>query len=150
AFAVVLVAATAISAWQAIRAHRALKAEAEQRQAAQDQRDRALKAEGQAQVNLARAQAEEANAKRSASEAQAVLEFFRDKVISAARPEGQEGGLGTDVTLRVALDAAEKSIATGFIDQPVIEADIRTTLGESYLYLGEPARAIGQLERAWA
>jgi eukaryotic-like serine/threonine-protein kinase len=64
AFAVVLVAATVISLWQAVRANRA-KAEAvlayagenKQRREAQDQRDRAFKAEEDATANLARARA---------------------------------------------------------------------------------------------
>ena len=42
-----------------------------------------------------------------------MLGFFQDQVLSAARPEGQEGGLGKDVTLRRAVDAAEPKIAHG-------------------------------------
>ncbi len=114
AFAVVLVAATAISVWQAVRATR-----------------------------------EESKAKQKESEARAVLQFFRDRVLAATRPAGQEGGLGTDVTLRAAVDAAERSIAEGFADQPAVEAAIRSTLGTSYFYLGEPAMAIRQQDRAW-
>ncbi len=71
AFVALLVAATAISTRQAIRATRA---------------------EGRAQDNLLKARSEEANARRSASEAEAVLGFLRDKVLAAARPRGQEGG----------------------------------------------------------
>ena len=64
AFAAVLIAASAISLWQAIRANRA-RAEAVvayagekmQRREAQDQRDRAFKAEEEAKANLARARA---------------------------------------------------------------------------------------------
>ena len=63
-FSAVLVAATVVSLRQAARADRAradairaYAAEAVQRRAAQDQRDRALKAEGDAKANLARARA---------------------------------------------------------------------------------------------
>jgi tetratricopeptide (TPR) repeat protein len=115
AFALVLIAATAISAWEAVRATQ-----------------------------------EESKAKQSASESKAVLGFFQNRVVAAARPEDQEGGLGYDVSLRAALDAAKKSIAAGFADQPVVEATIRDTLGESYRMLGEPTRAMDQHERAWA
>jgi serine/threonine protein kinase len=97
-----------------------------------------------------RATQEESKAKRSASESQAVLGFFENRVLAAARPEGQKGGLGHDVTLREALHAAEKSIAAAFVDQPVVEAAIRHTLGETYLYLQERERAIRQFERARA
>ena len=102
AFAAVLVAATAVSAWQAVRATR-----------------------------------EEAKARQAEVEAKAVLGFFRDKVLAAARPRGQEGGLGREVTLREAIDAAESSIAADFAAQPKVEAAIRDTLGTTYLHLGE-------------
>src|SRR5262249_21966015 len=62
----------------------------------------------------------------------------------------QQGGLGRDVTLRSALDAAEAGIAKSLADQPAAEASIRDTLGQTYHYLGEPRQAILQLERAVA
>jgi eukaryotic-like serine/threonine-protein kinase len=155
AFGVVLVAASAISIWQAVRANRAridavlaYAAETTQRREAQDQRDRALKAEGEAKANQAKAISEETKAKESAAEAKAVLEFFQEKVFAAARPEGQEGGLGHGVTLRAAIDAAEKSIAVGFANKPTVEANIRSALGESYRLLGDAALALPQFERA--
>jgi eukaryotic-like serine/threonine-protein kinase len=98
----------------------------------------------------ARAQVEEIKARQSAAESRAVLGFFRDKVLAAARPEGQAGGLGKDITLRAALDAAEPGIAAGFADQPAVEATIRDTLGESYSFLGERDRTVHQHERARA
>src|SRR5262249_38487273 len=63
------------------------------------------------------------------------------------RPEGQEGGLGKDVTIRKAIDAAEPKIADAFRDQPAVEASIREALGTTYYYLGEPALAIRHQER---
>ena len=64
AFVAVLIAATVISVWQAVRANRAraeavlaYAAETKQRREAQDQRDRAFKAEEDAKANLARARA---------------------------------------------------------------------------------------------
>jgi tetratricopeptide (TPR) repeat protein len=92
----------------------------------------------------------EANAKRSESEARATLGFFQNKVLAAARPKDQEGGLGIDATIRAAVDAAEPEIAKSFAGQSPVEASIRNTLGESYLNLGEPALAIHQFERAVA
>jgi eukaryotic-like serine/threonine-protein kinase len=141
AFAAVLMVATAVSTWQAVRVRRAEAAavraydsEALQRSVALEQRDRAVQAEAQA--------------KRSETEARSVLGFFRERVLSAPRPEGQEGGLGREVTLRAALDAAEPGIAAGFAQVPTVEAAIRDALGESYSYLGETVLAIRQLERA--
>jgi non-specific serine/threonine protein kinase/serine/threonine-protein kinase len=87
-------------------------------------------------------------ATRSEAEASATSGFFRNKVLGAARPEGRENGLGADVTLRAAIDAAEPSIAADFAGKPRVEADIRHTLGTSYLFLGDSGAAIRQLERA--
>src|SRR5262249_39908366 len=69
AFATVLIAATGISTWQAIRATRG-----------------------------------ETRASNSEKETKAVLGFLRDKVLAAARPQGQQGGLGHEATIREALD----------------------------------------------
>ena len=62
AFAAVLIGASVIGFWQAVRANRAragavlaYEAETKQRREAQNQRDRAVKAEGEAKANLARA-----------------------------------------------------------------------------------------------
>jgi eukaryotic-like serine/threonine-protein kinase len=64
AFLAVLMAASVISVWQAVRAYKArtaaveaYAAELQQRREAQDQRDRALRAEGDAKANLTRARA---------------------------------------------------------------------------------------------
>jgi eukaryotic-like serine/threonine-protein kinase len=97
-----------------------------------------------------RATHEEVNARQSELETKAVLGFFRDKVLAAARPEAEEGGLGREVTLRAVLDAAEPGISAEFAAQPIVEAAIRDTLGTSYLYLGDSAPAIRQHERAMA
>jgi tetratricopeptide (TPR) repeat protein len=114
------------------------------------ERDRAIKAEGAAVSNMALAQEQERKAKRSESEARTILSFLQNKVLAAARPEGEEGGLGHDVLLRAAVDTAEASIAEDFHDQPAVEAAIRETLGGSYLFLGAPDKAIPQHERARA
>jgi len=113
AFALLLLAATGVSSWQAVRAGRA-----------------------------------ERTASKSAAESKAVLDFFQEKVLAATRPEGEEGGLGREVTIRKAVDAAEPKIAEAFRDQPTVEASIRYTLGRTYEYLGDLGLAIAQLERS--
>jgi serine/threonine protein kinase len=134
AFAGFLVLAAAVSTWLAFREMKA--------------RDAAEKAYKESQVSEAKAREEEAKAKQSAAEASAVLNFLEDEVLSAARPEGQERGLGKDVTIRKAIDAAEPKIAGSFKDQPTVEASIRSALGTTYWFLGETALAIRQHERA--
>jgi serine/threonine protein kinase len=105
----------------------------------------ALDAETRArnEKEAALAQSEEARKR-----AEAVLGFLKNDVFAAARPEGQDGGLGKDVTVRKALDAAEPRIAQTFKDQPIVEAEIRDTLGLTYYDLGVTAMAIRQFERA--
>ncbi len=88
--------------------------------------------------------------RRAKSDTQATLKFFQDKVLAAARPKEQEGGLGIDATIRAAVDAAEPGIEKSFGDQPAVEASIRHTLGETYLYLGDLNPAIRQHDRALA
>src|SRR5207244_845437 len=73
-----------------------------------------------------------------------------ERVLAAARPKGLAGGLGRTVTLRQAIDAALPAVAQGFATQPLIEARLRRTLGQSYLYLGEPQTAAAQFEASRA
>lgn len=81
-------------------------------------------------------------------ESEAVLAFFQDTVLAAARPESQNGGLGIAVTVRDAIDAAEPQIEFAFPGQPAIEASVRAAVGNTYHYLGEYPLAIQQLEQA--
>ncbi len=89
-------------------------------------------------------------AKRSEARANAVLKFFESKVLSAARPKDQEGGISRDATVREALDRAEPEIATSFAGEPLVEASIRNTLGVSYWYLGDDKKALEQQKRTLA
>jgi eukaryotic-like serine/threonine-protein kinase len=147
-FAGMLLALSAVSTWQALRATqaerratglatRAIEAEAQ----ARSERDRALKAEIQARNDAG-------SARRSAAESDAVRTFLENNLLAAARPAGQEGGLGPGVTIREAVVAAGPKIGEAFKDQPAIEAAIRGTLGTTYYYLGDTPAAIRELERA--
>jgi serine/threonine protein kinase/tetratricopeptide (TPR) repeat protein len=92
-------------------------------------------------------QAKETAQERDA-ETQAVLHFVENQVFAAARPERFEGGLGHKVTLRRALEAALPFVEKSFREKPLIEARLRTTLGISFLYLGEAQIAAEQFQRA--
>jgi serine/threonine protein kinase/tetratricopeptide (TPR) repeat protein len=89
-----------------------------------------------------------ATARQAETEVRAVLTFFQDKVLAAARPREQEGGLGVDASIQAAVDAAEPKIVVAFHDQPRVEAEVRHALGLTYLYLGQAKKAIAQYERA--
>src|SRR5438067_1679184 len=129
AVAVALLAGTAVATWQAVVATRAkqeaLAAAEAQKQAKQTAQDRE-------------------------AETTAVLDFVENKVFEAARPEGQGGGLGRDVTLRKAVEAALPFVEKGFADQPLIEARLRLTLGTSFYHLGEAKIAAEQYQTAFA
>ncbi len=84
------------------------------------------------------------------AETRAVLEFVENKVFAAARPEGQQGGRGREVTLRKAIEASLPHIASSFRGQPLIEARLRQTLGGSFSYLGQHRIAQEQFEAARA
>jgi serine/threonine protein kinase/tetratricopeptide (TPR) repeat protein len=107
------------------------------------QRQRAM-----AESNEERAKSGEAKARQAEAEVRSVLKFFEDKVLSAARPKEQDGGLGVDVSIQSAVDAAEPRIADAFQDQPRVEAELRHALGLTYLHLGQAKQAIRQYERA--
>ena len=89
-------------------------------------------------------------AEASAEEARAVVSFFQEQMLAAARPQGQEGGLGKDVTLRQAIDAMAPKIHESFKDRPLVEAALSRYIGDTYTYLSEFARATSYFERAYA
>jgi serine/threonine protein kinase len=156
-FGGLLLLAAVMSTFFAIRASRAetiarqalVRAQHEQAKT-QTALNRLRAEQAKTQQAMVLATKEEQRAKQRAAEAKTVLDFFRDKLLAAPRPEGKEGGLGRDVTLRAALESAAAGIAAGFANQPVVEAAIRDTLGDSYFYLGESPLAIAQYERARA
>jgi non-specific serine/threonine protein kinase/serine/threonine-protein kinase len=126
-------------------------------EAALRERDRAVAAEQVAQERLDQLQSEkkraeenERAAKQSEAEAKAVLEFLEKDLLAGARPSRVEGGLGANVTLRQAVAAAEPKIAKAFEHKPLVEALIRSALGQTYRYLGDLDLAIQNLERALA
>ena len=71
------------------------------------------------------------NARRSEAEqrqiAEAVNKFLNEDILAAPRPER----LGPNVTVHKAIDAASESISGRFVDEPLLEASIRSTLATS-------------------
>ncbi len=85
-----------------------------------------------------------AEAQRQAAIAQAVNQFLNQDLLAAVKPRGK----GRDVTVREVLDAASQRIETQFPNQPVIEAAVRDTLGNTYMELGQWNDALAHAERA--
>jgi eukaryotic-like serine/threonine-protein kinase len=100
-------------------------------------------------VNAQQAEELRAEGERQAKdEAQAVLAFVENRVFAAARPQGIDGGLGADVTLRKAVESAVQFVEKSFPNQPLIEARLRLTLGTSFSHLGDARTAAEQFETA--
>src|SRR5262249_4642302 len=100
------------------------------------------------------AAASEAAAKRTAqakgAETEAVLDFLDRHILAAVGTEPSQGGLGRDVSLRTAIDAALPFVETSFKDQPLTEARLRRTLGNAFLQLGDGRAGAAQYEPARA
>jgi serine/threonine protein kinase/tetratricopeptide (TPR) repeat protein len=127
AIAAALLLGAAVATWQAVVATRA--------------KQDALAAA------TAEKQAKEMAQEREA-ETKAVLEFVENRVFAAARPERLAGGLGHDVTLKHAVSAALPFVEKSFTNQPLVEARLRLTLGQSFFYLGEAKMAAEQCKIA--
>jgi serine/threonine protein kinase len=89
-------------------------------------------------------------AQESEARTEAVLQFVESKIFAAARPGREEGGLGHEVTLRQAIEAALPFVEKSFADQPLIEARLRTTVGSSFNALGKFDIAAELFQRAAA
>ncbi|MFL5327279.1 MAG: tetratricopeptide repeat protein [Gemmataceae bacterium] len=114
-------------------------------------RARAAQAEIKAKASEQKALAAAETEKKSKEDAQAreadtkaVLKFVEDQVFAAARPEN----LGREVTLKRAVEEALPKITDGFKDRPLIEACLHTTIGKSFMDLGDLAMAEVQFRRA--
>ena len=119
---------TSVLALWALKAERetgeALSREAAQRELAEEQRELAVQRQKEAE--------------ESARESKVVLEFFNQNLLGSLKPKTGlgSGGLGLNVTLAEAVEAAEKKIKNSFTDQPLVEASIRTSLGRAYQLMG--------------
>ena len=145
-----MVLGTTVATWQALRATRAESRAIQQKAIADRERKTALQREAEAVKNERLARKAEAAAKESDATTKDVLSFVENNIFAAARPPLQKGGLGREVTLRKALDAAEPNIARAFTTRPRVEAQLRKMLGDTYLTLDDASPGIAQMERAYA
>jgi tetratricopeptide (TPR) repeat protein/predicted Ser/Thr protein kinase len=98
------------------------------------------------QVMNERNRAEEARriAEHEAARANAVKEFLQT-TLTSADPFGDQG---RDITLVEAVQAASKQIDEKLKNQPEIEAEVRNTIGVTFLDLGRHDEAEQQLKKA--
>ena len=118
---------------------------------AQADRDRAIAAQ-KAAIAAERAAAEDRNrANDETATALSINEFLEKDLLAQAGPSNQNSSNGNpdpNLKVRTALDRAAERIQGKFAGQPLIEASIRQTIGESYLDLGLFPEAQRQFERA--
>ncbi len=81
----------------------------------------------------------------SRKEAEAINEFYTDKLLAQAQPENN--ARDRKVTVEELLDRAAKEIDRSFTGGPRHEAAIRQAIGRSYIRLGEYSKAEPHLRR---
>ena len=86
-----------------------------------------------------------AQSEESRKEAEAINEFYTEKLIVQAQPENNPRE--RKVTVEELLDRAAKEIDRSFTAGPLYEAAIRQAIGRSYLRLGETSKAEPHLRR---
>ncbi len=106
--------------------------------------EQALQAESKAKDAASKAEQSAERALQAKRTTDAINAFFRKEILAAARPEEK----GRDVTLLEALDRGVEKVGTYFGEFPLVEADVRLSLGETYRALGEFDRAAAQLQLA--
>jgi non-specific serine/threonine protein kinase/serine/threonine-protein kinase len=92
-------------------------------------------------------------ANRAEQQARAVSSFLRDDVLAQASPETQANPStrpDQNLTVRMALDRAAARIGSRFAGEPLVEAAVRQTIGDTYLDLGIYEKAQEQIETALA
>jgi tetratricopeptide (TPR) repeat protein len=92
-----------------------------------------------------RAQNAEVEAVNQAAIAEAINRFFNKDVLGQANPVNEPD---PDIKLRTVLDRAAAGIEKQFKNQPLVEAGILLTIGETYLHLSEFELAEPHLDRA--
>jgi tetratricopeptide (TPR) repeat protein len=139
-----LVSATVVSAWQAVDANAARKLADER--IANEKEARRL-----ADERLVNEQKARREAATQAAIASAVNAFLLEDLLGQADAFSlapDEMGQNTALTIREALDSSAARIGDRFRGQPLVEAAIRTTIGNAYHRLGEYQHAVDHLEKA--
>jgi tetratricopeptide (TPR) repeat protein/predicted Ser/Thr protein kinase len=124
---------------------RALSAE----QAATSERNRAVSAEARAVHDRNVALVEKRRADTEAATAKAITDFLQGDVLAQASVSAQarpDTKADPDLKVRTALDRAAARIAGKFDAQPVVEASVRQTIGNTYKALGLYPEAQRQFE----
>ncbi len=99
----------------------------------------------------AKARRAEASARQAEATANAVNDFLQKDLLAQASPQEQgrpDMKPDPDLKVRTALDRAAARVSGKFGTQPLVEASVRQTIGNTYKDLGLYPEAQRQLERA--
>jgi eukaryotic-like serine/threonine-protein kinase len=130
AFAALLVLATAVRAWQAVRATRAEQGAKNEAVRAAAEAQRAIRAEEQARAERDRAVNAEAQARAEADKSKAVNDFLTRDLLTQAEPANNAAE--DHVTLLEVLDRAARKVGDRFAGRPEIEVALRRSIAETY------------------
>jgi tetratricopeptide (TPR) repeat protein len=147
----VLVCGIMVSTWQAARATRAQQAAVLERNRALRAQEVASAAEARALDERNQAVAEKQRADTESATAKAVVDFLQSDLLwqASAYAQSQPNNKpDPDITVRTALDRAAARISSKFDKQPLVEASIRHTIGNTYWDLGLFPQAQRQVKRA--
>ncbi len=111
---------------------------------ARDQRDMAVREREKSEQSAIAANKAKADAEREATTSSSVRKFLQE-MIAAGDPEK---GATRDMTVRSVIDHAAAGLDGGSLkDQPLVEAEVRQTLGDAYLSLGLLPEAEKQIRK---
>jgi len=142
-FALLLVAGAGISTREALRARRAEREAGALLVSVEAERDAKVRA-------LRSAVEREQHARDAEADTKAFGDFLVHRVLSAARSREASYGLGIDVTVVRALEAAEKTIEQDFAGRPAAEARTRHAIADTWRNVGRFADAEPHLRKAVA
>ena len=105
-------------------------------------------AHGRAVVAEREALQERDRARHSEQDTHRVLQFLLRRVVAAARPQDEDEGLGRDITVLQALQAAEPAIPEAFAGQPQAELELRQSLAATFRLLRLATNEVPHQQRA--
>jgi serine/threonine protein kinase len=153
----VLMLATGISSWQAVRATRAKAAAIAAERRASVERDQAQAEKHRAEEGERHAEEQRHRADEQAAIAKAVNDFLNEDLLRQASTINQvelspepkiAAPPNRDLKVRDALDRAADRIGTRFKDQPLVEAAVHFAIADAYGDLGESGKAVEHYEAA--
>jgi serine/threonine protein kinase len=117
---------------------------AQQRNLAEQRHQDAERERRAAQLAEIHANDERDRAKRAEAKAEAINQFLVQKVLTFS-PPGMFGYRYSDATVAQVLEQASRDVGTAFPGQPELEASVRLTIGNTFFRMGKYQEAVEHL-----